>query len=312
MKTRFILLILLLITTPFIYSQKIGVDSKGKSIFSFYTLSDFRVEFAVDEPFSIGTSFLRFKSTFKNGDITTVVKDKGIYISASMLNSTDFILLKNIKDINPGFSLKLGYQKSIETFNNIDLTPRGTYACGFNGIFSMDNIQLYNETSNTIDRKLPISYGVEGNFTYFSNKKLRNMIALNFSYTKTWNDDELLNFKKVNDAVVTPNIVAFEEFDGRYGILNTKIDKFRVSGSSPFYWGYFNPIPYAVLVSTSNSTPKYFVGTFVNFLNKPLEKKDYSIPASFGVGIDWTYNSEQKWSSANIFIRGSINFGKMK
>ncbi len=312
MKTKLCFIVLFLISTNFIYSQKIGVDSKGKSIFSFYTLTDYRIEFAVDEPLSVSTSFRRLISSFSASGKPTIIKNSGFYLNASLLNSSDFIALNNLKDINPGLGLKLGYQKSIKSFTDIDLTPNGTFAYGVNGVFNMDNIKLYNETSNTVDRKFPLSYGVEGNFTYFSNKKLRNMLSFNFSYAKTWNDDELLNFKKKSDAIVTTDIVAFEEFDGRYGILNTNVDKIRVSASSPFYWGYINPIPYAVLVSASNSNPKYFFGTFVNILNKPLEKKDYAIPASFGIGIDWTYTSEQKWSSANIFIRGSINFGKMK
>lgn len=306
------LVLFLLFFSSNLFGQKIGVDSKGKSTFSFYSLSDYRLEFSTEEPLSIGRSIHRFRTTFTmNGD-TTIIKNSGIYLNLSMLNSADFLVLSDLNKLKPGLGIKIGYQKSIEAFTDIAKTPKGTYVWGINAVFNMDNFKLFNTLDSLIIKKYPLTYGVEGNFTYFSKSKSRNIIAVNVSYNRTWNDDDLLNYQNKSGVYIGSNVVALEDFEGRFGELKTNIDKFRLSTSFPFYIGYLNPIPYVVLVSSTGNSPKYFTGTFINILTKPLEAKDYTIPSSIGVGIDWTYSGDKKWSSPNIFLRGAINFGKFK
>ena len=301
----------LILTGQYCFAQKIGTDSKGKSIFSFYSLNDYRLEFDTEEPFSLGFSTYRFKTTFTIDADTTVVKNSGIYVNLSMLNSDDYINFKNLSEMRPGAGFKIGWQKSIEKFQDIDRTPGGTYSWGINAFFNFDNIKLYNPLDSLTTTKLPLTYGLESNFTYFSKSKFRNMIAINLSYNRTWNDDELLNFQTIDKTTIANNIVALEDFEGRYGLLSNEIDKVRLSTSFPFYIGYLNPIPYLVLNVSSNSAPKYSVGTFINILTKKLEVKDFNIPSSFGLGIDWTY-SANNWTKPSIFMRGAINFGKFK
>lgn len=309
---RYFSLITLILLTDNLFAQKIGVDSKGKSIFSFYSLSDYRLEVSTDEPLSIGRALTRFTTKYMVRGVPTIVKDKGLYLNLSMLNSTDMLVFNSLSKMKPGFGIKLGYQKSVQSFNDIDRTPRGTYTAGVNTVFNMDNIKLFNTVDSIITKKYPLTYGVEGNFTYFSKSNFRNIIALNISFSRTWNDDDLLSYQNKSDVIIGSTVVALEEFDGRFGKLKTDINKFRISTSFPFYIGYLNPIPYVVLISSTGNSPKYFLGTFFNILTAPLEKKDYTIPASLGIGIDWTYSTDKKWSSANIFLKGAINFGKFK
>lgn len=307
---KLILTATILTFTFFAKAQKIGTDSKGKSIFSFYSLNDYRLEIATDEPLSIGSSFRRINTTFTVGGSKTVIKSSGMYLNLSLLNSTNIINFNTLGSINPGLGIKLGYQNSIKEFSDINITPKGTYAWGINGVFNYENIKLFNTIDSTIGKKYPLTYGLEANFTYFSKGKLRNMIAVNASLMRTWNDDDLLNYQDKKNVVIGSNVVALEDFEGRFGELRTDISKFRLSVSSPFYLGYLNPIPYVAIVSNTGGTTKYFLGSYFNILTSKLEPKGYTIPSSIGIGVDWTYSSDKKWSSANIFLRGAINFGK--
>jgi hypothetical protein len=308
---KVLLICVIFLTGKYSFGQKIGTDSKGESIFYFYSLNDYRLEFDTEEPLSLGFSTYRFRTTFTRDADTTVIKNSGLFVNLSMLNSDDYINFKNLSEMRPGAGIKVGWQKSIEKFQDIDRTPSGTYAWGINALFNFDNIKLYNPLNDIVSKKLPLTYGLESNFTYFSKSKFRNMIAINLSYNRTWNDDELLNFQSLDKVTIDNNVVALEDFEGRYGELSNEVDKVRLSTSFPFYIGYVNPIPYLVLNTSSNSAPKYSVGTFVNILTKKLEVKDFSIPSSFGLGIDWTY-TKNEWTKPAIFIRGAINFGKFK
>ena len=70
-----------------------------------------------------------------------------------------------------------------------------------------------------------------------------------------------------------------------------------------------NLTPYAVLNATSNNKPEYRVGSNVNLTQAQLNRNDINFEGSFGIGIDWGYNSDN-WSKANIFLRGSISLVK--
>ncbi len=291
------------------YGQDIGADSKGKSIFTFYSLNDYRLEFDTKEPLSIAFSGNRIRTTFTRNADTTIVKLSGFVFKTSVLNSGESLALSNLSQLKPGIGLKAGYQKSIEKFNNIKNTPSGTYSTGINAIFNMDNIMLYNTAIKIEEKKYPLTYGVELNYSHYS-KKMR-IISLNTSLLRTWNKDKLVNYQTLSNAVIDSNVVSFKEFAGRYGQIENQITQFRFSASFPFYWKYLNPIPYVVFLSSTGSIPQYFVGINLNILNKPLGDEDFSIPSSIGVGIDWVY-SGTKFSQPNIFLRGAINFGKFK
>lgn len=148
---------------------------------------------------------------------------------------------------------------------------------------------------------------------FFRNKNLsskkRIILALNASLLRTWNDDDLINFQNISDVTVLPNIVALKDFEGRYGTLKDDIIKFRFSASLPMYFSLINPIPY-VVYNNASGTESYNFGVFTNILNKSLPRQNFKIPSSFGFGIDWIY-SQEKFSSANVFIKGAISIGEL-
>lgn len=315
-------------------SQNIGVDNKGKSVFTHYSKADARLEISTDEPLSLSyiagareTDYIRKKklvqeplnarmnNRFKTD--TTVSKFSGVLLQVSMLNSDDYLTLTNILDIRPGLGLKVGYQNGIGSFKNLDEVPKlGAYAWGINAVFNMDNIKLYNTDNNKEEKKLPLTYGAEFNYSFFfknrnKERRIRNVLALHAKFTRTWNDDDLISYQKIGDVTVLPNVVALQAFEGRFGKLKNDITKFRLAFSAPFYISHINPIPYFVLNIQSKSNPIYFFGVFTNMLAKSLTKTDFKIPTSLGIGIDAKVQRGVV-SRPNVFIKGSISFGEFK
>lgn len=341
MKFKPLLALPCLVLFPFAsFSQSIGVDSKGKSIFTHYSKADARFEISTDEPLSLSYIFGAKKTPFtrktapkvaaispsltpKEKDRydfeTTIDKFTGTLVQLSMLNSDDQLSLTNLFDINPGVGFKIGRQTSIGVFDKLDNIPDkywGASTWGLNAVFNMDNIQLYNATTSIEGKKLPLSYGIEGNYSlFFKNKndrKTRNVLAVNGRLLlRTWNDDNLLYYQKLSNTTVLTDAVAMEDFEGRYGNLKTDVTKFRLAVSAPFYYGHLNPIPYFVLNTQSGQSPIYFMGVFTNVLTKSLTKEKFKIPTSLGIGID-TKLFHGKLGSPNLFIKGSISFGEFK
>lgn len=79
--------------------------------------------------------------------------------------------------------------------------------------------------------------------------------------------------------------------------------------SIPMAFWYFNPIPYAVLSANSGSKPTYFLGIYNNLLSTEIKFRAFEAPSSFGIGIDWS-SKDNKWSKANVFVRGNISIGE--
>jgi hypothetical protein len=229
-----------------------------------------------------------------------------------MLNADEYFLVKKLKDLRPGLGLKLGHQVSIDTFTNIDAIPdpyKRTFAFIWNGIFNIDNIKLYDKTSGKIEKRYPLTYGAEITLNYFfkhrSKDSTRVALALNAKLVRTWNDDDLDNYKLISETTVnTSQVVAFDKFDGRYGTLEEKT-KFRTSLSIPTYFWHLNPIPFVVGNFVSGEKAKYHVGLFTNFLAKRLPKARFSIPASVGMGVDWVIKGASA-SKPFVFFSGSI------
>jgi hypothetical protein len=334
MKKIILLFGLLMLLNIYSNAQSIGVDSKGKSIFTHYSRADARLEVSTDEPFSLSyivhpgiTSFqkrnldkgpaLSGKAGAAYQTDLKLKKFRGTLIQVSMLNSSDYLALNNLLDIRPGLGLKLGHQVSIGDFDELDNIPRAAaYTGGFNAILNIDNIKLYNTDNNLEEKKLPVTCGAEFNYSlFFKNRKkdrnIRNVFAVNGMLVRTWNDDDLISYQKISDVTILPNVVALKEFEGRYGKLQTDVTKFRLAVSGPMYIGYVNPIPYVVVNLQTKSNPIYYLGVFTNILTKPLSKTHFKIPTSIGLGID-TKLQGGVLSRPNVFIKGSISFGEFK
>jgi hypothetical protein len=320
MKKYIVLFCLFYLFVSNINAQKIGIDSKGKSIFTHLSRKEARFEFSTEEPLSlsyvINPKITNFFLT-KSGD-TTVIKFSGVYCNLSMLNSGDYLIFKNLSEMRPGVGIKLGYQTSIEQFSNIDLIPdnyKGTYTAGMNFILNVDNIKLYNTDNDQVEIKHPLTYGIEGNYNFFfknrsRNSKKRVALALNASVLRTWNDEDLLNYQTLSNITILSTIAALKDFEGRYGKLNNNISYSRFSISLPIYVSLLNLIPYIAIYSITDHIPQYRLGGFVNILSKSLPKQNFKIPASVGLGIETDYNYHQ-FSKPIIFLKGAISIGEL-
>lgn len=299
------------------YTQNIGIDSEGESIFTFYPKGKSRFSLDINEMSftnSFGNKSYRVEKVgarIRNAT-TTVQKFRGWFFKAAMLNADDYFLVKKLDDLRPGIGLKLGHQNSIDTFTNIDAIPkpyRGTFGFTWNGIFNVDNVKLFNTDISKTEKRYPLTAGAEATFNFFFKNttadSIRVAISLNTKLVRTWNDDDLLNYKELSSATMNPPVIAFEKFDGRYGVLKN-VTKFRASLSLPIYVWHLNPIPYGVVNVVSGSSPSYHVGLYTNILTEKLTKTRFTIPSSIGFGIDWV-RKDGSFSKPNIFFSGSID-----
>ncbi len=318
MKPKVPLLVFTLVFTTLSYSQKMGVDGKEKSVFTYYTFPSDRLsinaEGSVNYTFVFGLKDEVWVRT-RTRDVT-VVKKTGWTIDLGLTTDETFLSSENLSKLRPGLDLKFGKQKSIDTFNSIDIRlpnrKKSVKTYGFNIIFKIDNIRLFDSTLKQNSKKYPLTYGGEVYYNFiFRNldtlNKHRIVLAFTGSATRTWNDDDLLSYQDIGDAIVTSEVVALEEFEGRFGILKPNVNSLRFSISLPMYFGNFNPIPFLVFNAKSFSMPSYRFGGFLNVLSKKLDQRKFSIPSSLGVGIDWKVQ-ERKIAKGTLFVKGTIDF----
>ncbi len=309
------LLILFIATINFIltqahvsFCQEIATDSKGRGVFTYYSTQKNRIDFS-SKDFSLTISTRPIKSIFhfaEKVNDTNVIKLSNYFIQPSLLNASDLITLSNVKTFRPGGKVRIGYQRTIEKIN--EGYNRFSYALGGNIFYSFDNIGLYNPGTNKPEKEYPKSFGLELNYTQFTPKRWM-VLTFTGSLFKGWNNDELIDFKYLDGSITNDKIVAFSKLDGKYGELKENLNKIRLTSSVPIVlFKYYNPIPYTVLLISDKQLPKSIFGVYNNILLKEVNFKRFTMPSSFGLGIDWV-KTGNKWSSPNIFLRGNFSFG---
>lgn len=301
---RKIALALLLITSfYFSNSQEVAVDSKGEPVFQIYSLENATLQFSKRSP--ISASYL-FPNNAK--------KNSGTLVQLSILNSGDFPLISKLKDIRPGAGIKLGYQHTLEQFNQTDKAGK---TWGFNAFFNVDNIKLYDTIKGIEGKKYPVTYGVEGNYVfYFNNKKAntnwRKALSIYTALSSTWNDHNLLSYQEISKTTMRPDVIAMQDFDGRYGVLRKNFFKYRMAVSFPMFYKRINPTPYFAAIFGTQNSPSYHMGVFTNLLSSSLKKSNAKLPSTFGLGFDWVYATEHLPAKVNLFLKLAVSFGKLK
>jgi hypothetical protein len=297
---------LLISVVSFSNAQEVAVDSKGEPVFQLYSVEDARLQFTKRSPLSASYVFPGHKN------------NSGALVQLSVLNSGDFPLIEKLHDIRPGAGIKLGYQNSLEQFASIDgSNKKSTHVWGINAIFNVDNIKLYDTIKKSSGKKYPLTYGVEGNYTFFfknktANSKWRKALSIYSAVSSTWNDRNLLSYQEISKITVRPEVIAIQDFDGRYGILKKNFLKYRMAFSFPMFYKRFNPTPYWVAIFGTQNSPSYHMGVFTNILSSSLAKSNTRMPGTFGVGFDWVYATEHLSSKVNLFVKASISLGSLK
>lgn len=290
----------------YLFAQDIGADSKNKGIFTYYSPKKYRADFS-SKDFSLTIASIPIFKAFTIGHDTTVHKRSNYYIQPSIINASEIVSLSDFSGFRPGVKFKLGYQTTVDSIK--ESSNGWTFSTGWNIFASVDNIKLYNTDNSKIEKKYPFSYGIEVNYTQFMPTKWM-VLSFTGSFINGWNDNSLLNFKDISsDAIMNGNIVAFEKLDGKYGKLETGLNKARLSFSAPITFWHLNPIPYVVLVATENAKPNFFVGLYTNILSKKINFHSFKLPSTFGIGFD-KVSKGGEWSKMNVFVRGSINFSE--
>lgn len=309
-------------------AQDIATDSKGKGVFSMYGIQKVRFDFSHKD----FTSTIRlYKDTVRylkvlgdtisTIDTANVTKTYNWFLQLSMLNAANIVSLTDLSNFRPGGRIRLGYQINPDTIST-DYTGY-SYSFGISTFVSVDNFLHYDPAlGKEFHVRNPWSYGIEANLTWFLPEWLSErwiVMALNGSLSRGWNDNSLLNFKERDQAIIDPNVVAFDKFTGKYGELKTDVNRARAAISFPikiawvkdtrwFRWmQYYSPTPYGVVNYSNGTAPLYIAGIYNNVFADKLTFNKFEVPSSFGLGVDW-YHTEGKWSSPNWFIRGSLSF----
>jgi hypothetical protein len=303
---RIIFSLLFISVFSFSKAQEVAVDSKGEPVFQFYSVQDARLQFSRRAPVSASYVFPGQKS------------NSGTLLQLSVLNSGDLPLVGKLRDIRPGAGIKLGYQNSLEQFTAIDQSnKKSTHVWGINAIFNVDNIKLYDTIEKSAGKKYPLTYGVEGNYTFFfknktANSKWRKALSIYSAVSSTWNDRNLLSYQEISKVTMRPDVIAMQDFDGRYGVLKENFFKYRMAVSFPMFYKRFNPTPYWAAIFGTQNSPSYHMGVFTNILSSSLAKSNTRMPGTFGIGFDWVYATEHLSSKVNLFVKASISLGKLK
>lgn len=303
---RIVFVPLFIFSIFFCQAQEIAVDSKGEPVFQFYSVQDARLQINKRTPVSGAYVFPTSKA------------NSGVLLQLAVLNSGDFPMISKLRDIRPGAGVKLGYQKTIGSFSSIDQSNRmSKHAWGVNSFFSVDNIKLYDINEGEIAKKYPLTYGAEGHYTFFfKNKnetgKWRKALSIYSAVSSTWNDRNLLSYQQLSAVTIRPDVVAMQDFDGRYGVLKKNFFKYRMAASFPMFYKRLNPTPYLAAIFGTQNSPSYHMGVFTNVLASSLKKSDNKMPSTFGVGFDWVYATEHLSSKVNLFVKATISLGKLK
>ena len=306
----FVFTFLFFVLVLFSFAQEVAVDSKGEPVFQFYSKEDARLQFSRRAPISASYVF--------HAKETTGGKFSGTLLQVSLLNSGDLPFVGRLRDIRPDGGIKIGYQNSLEAFTAIDQPAnRSTPTWGVTALFNVDNIKLYDTLKRIAEKRYPLTYGVEGNYSFFfrnknGKSKWKKALSLYSFIGSTWNDRNLLSYQEISKVTLRPDVIALQDFDGRYGILKKNFLKYRLAVSFPLFYVRLNPVPYWVAIFGTQNSPSYHIGVFTNILSSSLAKSNSKMPSSFGLGFDWVYATEHLSSKVNLFLKLAISLGKLK
>lgn len=164
MKKNLLFLILVFIAGS-ARSQSIGVDSKNQSVFTYFSSQELTFQLTTSAPLTLSKAFTTdtvpksYVDRRTGQRVVTMIKKHQIFAQLSMLNSGDDGYL-TLNKMRPGIGAKFGYQLATDTFRRLDMKG-GALTGGFNALFKMDNIKLYNTDVNTEQNRKPLTYGVE-------------------------------------------------------------------------------------------------------------------------------------------------------
>lgn len=311
MKRTLLCLVWILSTYAVCRGQDIGSDSKGNSVFTVYALKSVRAELNTKEPLALShVSIVDTTQKYRTSDgLPTVRKVHGLTTRLALANSGKNVVLSNLLSTKLGVEARLGYQVVVDSVTNLDGFP-GTFSIGGGLITGFDNFLLYDKTSNTVSHERPFNIGGELNYNFYFaapsgvKNPTRWVIALNTSIVRTWNSDDLISYQSLDKAIIAQHAVAFEKFEGRYGILDKSTWRGRVSIAAPVFFWHLNVIPFYAVSTNFNGKTKSTPGVNLNFITQPIQWYKYKFPSSIGLGLDWF---DKKASKPNLFIRGAFS-----
>lgn len=204
--------------------------------------------------------------------------------------------------------------------------------------YSYDKFDLFDPRSQTIANRSPSKLEINGGWNHYFflfggenfSRGTTLVMSLNAAFNPlTYNSSALSNFSKIDDKVFAENaIIVANEFDGKYGVLDTGIETAELALSIPILFDYTPlkklpyviPVPYVSSEFFSYNKPKWNAGMLFVFSSNVIMdvlksdpdpkidgKRKLNNPSSLSIGIDWTIQGESR-SKPNVFLTGNISF----
>ncbi len=317
MKKIFFLSILLH-QTMLVAAQSISQDSRGKDVMETYKAENLTGSFAptqlslsLNYNFVIGSPFYFHPTGYL--DQPTISASHSISVTTKITGSgtsqgKPFNFSKEL--VRPAYRLEIGYQRTIDKFNDIKSIPIFTYATGIQLYGEWQSLNLYDTVSRRTTSKKPFTFGGHAQFTLFHKS---GWFAISFSqdFGFTYNQDGFTPYQAAAGTFIDNNVVSQQAFLGHIGVFD-KAKSFRTRVSIPFFLNEFvNITPYFNRYGYINASGNTVAGMTLNLFNGSPRKKDGTIGKGFGIGMDWV-KSKDKWTSPNYFIFGTLDLNFLK
>jgi hypothetical protein len=262
----------------------------------------------------------------------------GLTFKVGLSDAEKFINLNDFKFSDQGFLVGFNYIHSVEQIFETAVPNHyfniWTYKLGVE--FKQDNFKNFDPLSLASKTEKPITFSINASATrycFFFNQNLALGFALNGTYLpKTYNSSNMLNFKELGPGVISSTtLVAFKDFDGKFGTIDNSVSGGNISFSVPIFidysptkfYPYVVPVPYASAQYLSSDSPTYYGGFSLGFFPKaifsaPTPKpvgaggalqttRTFNSPAFLSFGVDWSVQGKDS-SHPNYFVTGTISF----
>lgn len=315
---RIFFLSFLLQHTVFIIAQSISQDSRGKDVMEVYKAENLTGSFAptqlslsLNYNFIIGAPFYFHPTGFSARP--TISISHAISVTAKITGSgtgqgKPFNFSKEL--VRPAYRLEIGYQRTIDMFNDIKAIPSFTYVAGGYLYGEWQSINLYDTTLGITTSKKPFTFGGHGHFTMF-HKSGWFAISLSQDIGFTYNQEAFTPYQAAAGTFIDNNIVSQQAFLGNIGTYN-KATSFRARVAVPVFFNEFvNITPFLNRYGYFSKNGNTVAGMTINLFNGSPRKKDGTIGKGFGIGVDWV-KSKEKWTSPSYFIFGNLDLNFLK
>lgn len=265
-------------------------NSAEKEVFSIDNADISKFEFSGGET-ALEYNFFHWEQKYRlKKPAGTVVeptsqKFNGLTFKIGLTDAEKFINLNDFKLSKQGWLFGFNY---IHSAKEIMKAPSASdyfnmWTFKFGVEFKFDKIESYDPARYSVVHEKPTTISLSGSATrywFHFDHKLTLAFSVNGSYQpKTYNSTGLTNFKELGtDVTSSENVVAFKDFDGKFGRIDNSVSAGNLAISFPVFvdykptkfYPYVVPLPYVSVNALSTDKPRFHTGFGLGFFPKAI------------------------------------------